>query len=86
MSTREIVTNAVQDSIRQFVKDLEFSEDNMAVPLSDLGLDSLDAVEVVMNVEASLEVALGGSPVDDCEEGNSANDFINAICKTLEIE
>lgn len=50
---------------------------------SDLGLDSLDLLEIVYELEGNLSIRISES---DYEEWNTVEDIVHTVCKELDVE
>ena len=69
METLQIVKDAIKDRIN--VDDLKYDD-----KLEDLGLDSLDLVEVMLRIEKALNIVFA---TDEIVEAKTVQDVVNLI-------
>ena len=69
METLQIVKDAIKDRIN--VDDLKFDD-----KLEELGLDSLDLVEVMLRIEKALNIVFS---TDEIVEAKTVQDVVNLI-------
>lgn len=72
--------NSVESTIRQIIADrvkgLKVEDIDNSTPLTELGADSLDSVEIVMNIESHYKINISE---DDFENLQTVNNIIKFL-------
>lgn len=81
MTREEVVAKVVGILVDKLEVDVEEAENEKADLRDDLGTDSLDAVELIMEFEKEFSI---GIPDDEAEEIHTVRDVIDYIYKRVE--
>lgn len=70
----------MKEKVVGIVNELQFSviksDEDLDTPFDDLGLDSLDVMEIIIKVETDFEINLDDT---DLDKTSSVNDLIKAV-------
>lgn len=74
--SKEHVKKTLEKVLEKFTYEL-WDESKYDIPLADLGVDSIDKVEIIINLEHDLGILIPDEHVDDLDTGNKLLEYLN---------